>query len=103
MPYGSHTTGTDALWAGVPLLTCRGKTFAGRVGASLLGAVGLPELVTNSPEEYRATLLALGRDRERLAAYKAHLAAERMRLPLFDTERFTRAWEPMLERAALRR
>jgi protein O-GlcNAc transferase len=102
LPFGSHTTGSDALWAGVPLLSCRGATFAGRVGASLLGAVGLPELVTESPEDYGALLLRLVRDRERLRGYKHHLETERGRLPLFDTETFTRAWERTLLQLAQR-
>ena len=62
LPYGSHTTGSDALWAGVPLLTCRGRTFAGRVGASLCHAVQLPELVTESLPDYaRASARAVRR------------------------------------------
>ncbi len=96
LPYGSHTTGSDALWAGVPLLSCRGATFAGRVGASLLAAVGMPELVRETEEDYGAELLRLLRDPERLRGYKHYLDAERRRLPLFDTEGFTRAWERML-------
>jgi protein O-GlcNAc transferase len=96
LPYGSHTTGSDALWAGVPLLSCRGATFAGRVGASLLGAAGLPELVRETMEDYGTMLLRLLRDPERLRAYKHHLDSERARLPLFDTEGFTRTWERML-------
>ena len=60
LPYGAHTTGVDALWSGVPMLTCRGNTFAGRVGASLLLAAGLPELVADSLDEYRA--LPVGTD-----------------------------------------
>jgi protein O-GlcNAc transferase len=100
LPYGSHTTGSDALWAGVPLLSCRGATFAGRVGASLLAAVGLPELVTETMEDYGAELLRLLRDPERLRGYKHYLDTERGRLPLFDTEGFTRAWERMLIRLA---
>lgn len=100
LPCGSHTTGSDALWAGVPLLSCRGATFAGRVGASLLAAVGLPELVTETQEDYGAELLRLLRDPERLRGYKHYLDTERGRLPLFDTEGFTRAWERMLIRLA---
>jgi protein O-GlcNAc transferase len=100
LPYGSHTTGSDALWAGVPLLSCRGATFAGRVGASLLAAVGLPELVAERLEDYGVELLRLLRDAERLRGYKHYLNTERGRLPLFDTESFTRAWERMLIRLA---
>ena len=82
LPYGSHTTGSDALWCGVPLLTLTGATFAGRVGTSLVHAVGLPELAVDSMEDYRATLHALAHDRERLARYKAHLERERYSVPL---------------------
>ncbi len=100
LPYGSHTTGSDALWAGVPLLTCRGTTFAGRVGASLCHAVELPELVTESVADYAQQLQRLCADRSRLAHYRLHLASGRTRLPLFDTAAFTRAFERMLEDAA---
>jgi predicted O-linked N-acetylglucosamine transferase (SPINDLY family) len=96
LPYGAHTTGSDALWAGVPLLSCRGTTFAGRVGASLLDAVGLAELTTDSLDAYRTLLLALGSDRERLARYRTYLERERERLPLFDTAGFTRDFEVLL-------
>ena len=100
LPYGSHTTGSDALFAAVPLLTCRGTTFAGRVGASLCAAVGLAELVTESPADYSALLRALCADRARLGHYRDHLERERTRLPLFDTETFTRGFERLLEAAA---
>ena len=100
LPYGSHTTGSDALWCGVPLLTLTGATFAGRVGTSLVHAVGLPELAVDSMDAYRETLHALANDRERLASYKATLERERYNVPLFDTERFTRDFERLLEVAA---
>ena len=100
LPYGSHTTGSDALWAGVPLLTCRGTTFAGRVGASLLQAVEMPELVAESTSDYARMLSELCADRARLADYRRHLEAGRTTLPLFDTAAFTRAFERMLEGAA---
>jgi predicted O-linked N-acetylglucosamine transferase (SPINDLY family) len=79
------------------MLTCRGDTFAGRVGASLLQAAGLDELVTGDLDAYRAALLSLAADRERLAGYREYLDRERPRLPLFDTEGFTQDWEDMLE------
>ena len=100
LPYGSHTSGSDALWAGVPLITCSGTTFAGRVGASLCHAAGMPELVTDSMASYARELRNLCADRGRLAHYQRHLATERERLPLFDTETFTRAFERLLEDAA---
>lgn len=102
LPCGSHTTGSDALWAGVPMLTCRGDTFAGRVGASLLDGVELPELITGSLAAYVDELLRLLREPERLRAYRDHLETHRHRLPLFDTEGFARDWEQMLEGVAIR-
>ena len=100
LPYGSHTTGSDALWCGVPLLTLTGATFAGRVGTSLVHAAGLPELAVDSLDAYRDTLHALAGDRARLAEYKQHLERERFTVPLFDTERFTRDFERLLESIA---
>jgi len=90
LPYNAHTTASDALWAGVPVLTCLGSTFVGRVGASLLKAVGLSELVTTSLEEYEALALKLAHDPALLAALKVKLASHRDSYPLFDTKRFTR-------------
>ncbi|MBI5110902.1 MAG: tetratricopeptide repeat protein [Rhodovulum sp.] len=89
-PYNAHTTASDALWSGLPVVTCEGTTFAGRVCASLLRAVGLPELVAASLVEYEATALALAADRGRLAALRARLGETRETAPLFDTARFTR-------------
>lgn len=93
IPYGAHTTASDALWAGLPVLTCKGTTFAGRVAASLLRAVGLPELVTPSLGEYEALALHLARDPGAIFALKAKLARNRDVFPLFDTVRFTRNLE----------
>ena len=87
LPCNAHTTASDALWAGLPLLTCLGQSFAGRVAASLLTAVGLPELVTHSLADYEA--LALAQQPARLAALRARLAAQIATAPLFDTPRFT--------------
>jgi predicted O-linked N-acetylglucosamine transferase (SPINDLY family) len=90
LPYNAHTTGSDALWAGLPILTCLGKSFAGRVAASLLNAVGVPELIATSLEDYEALALKLAREPPLLASIKAKLADNRDRYPLFDTPRFTR-------------
>ena len=98
LPYGAHTTGCDALWTGVPMLTCRGGTFAGRVGASLLNAAGLPELVADSPDEYAVRLLELVAAPQKLREYRAYLERTRARSPLFDTAGFTRDWEALLVR-----
>lgn len=102
LPYGAHTTASDALWAGLPLLTCRGKSFAGRVAASLLEAVALPELITASLERYEALALELARNPSLLAGYRERLARNRLTQPLFDTELFCRhleaAYETMWQR-----
>jgi protein O-GlcNAc transferase len=102
LPYNAHTTASDALWAGLPVLTCRGTTFAGRVAASLLHAMGVDELITGSLEDYEALALELATNRERLAGVKAKLAANRGTHPLFDTDRFRRhiesAYTTMWER-----
>lgn len=93
LPYNAHTTASDALWAGLPLLTCRGTTFAGRVAASLLDAIGLRELITTSLDNYEALAIALARDPLRLAALRDKLAGNRLTRPLFDTALFTRHLE----------
>jgi protein O-GlcNAc transferase len=89
-PYTAHTTASDALWAGLPLVTCLGETFAARVAASLLRAIGLSELITTSFEEYEALALRLAHEPTLLATIKAKLAQNRKTHPLFDTVRFTR-------------
>src|SRR5215472_9600145 len=96
LPYGAHTTGCDALWCGVPMLTCRGVTFAGRVGASILTASGLTELIAQSAEDYAEKLLALAANPTRLRDYRALLLDTRETNPLFDTTGFTRDWETLL-------
>ena len=103
LPCNAHSTASDALWAGLPLITCMGSTFAGRVAASLLGAIGLPELVTESIAAYEAMALLLARDAGPIGEIKAKLARNRNTAPLFDTARFTRnleaAFAHMRERA----
>ena len=90
LPYNAHTTASDALWAGLPVLTSLGDTFAGRVAASLLKAIGLPELITTSLEDYEALALKLAREPSLLASIKAKLARNCSSYPLFNTARFTR-------------
>ncbi len=90
LPYGAHTTASDALWVGLPLLTCRGRSFAGRVAASLLGAVGLPEMVMESIQEFEAMAVRLARDPRLLGSIREKLAENRTAAPLFDTVRTTR-------------
>jgi predicted O-linked N-acetylglucosamine transferase (SPINDLY family) len=92
-PYNAHTTASDALWAGLPVLTVKGDTFAGRVAASLLSAIGLPELITTSAAEYEALALALAGDALRRAALRRRLGDLRATQPLFDSRRFTAAIE----------
>jgi predicted O-linked N-acetylglucosamine transferase (SPINDLY family) len=93
LPYNAHTTASDALWAGVPVLTCCGETFAGRVAASLLQAVGLPEMVTHSLNEYEALALKLATDPALFKSVRLKLEQNRSCYPLFNTGRFTRHLE----------
>ncbi len=89
-PYNAHTTASDALWVGLPLVTLAGESFASRVAASLLNAAGLPELVTSSPAGYEALALKLARAPDQLAGLKQRLESTRLTMPLFDTARFRR-------------
>jgi len=91
--YGAHTTASDALWAGLPVVTCCGATFASRVGASLLRALDLAELITSSPSDYESLALRLARDRAALAAIRQKLWRNRQTHSLFDSARFTRHLE----------
>jgi predicted O-linked N-acetylglucosamine transferase (SPINDLY family) len=93
LPYNAHTTASDALCAGVPAVTRLGDAFAGRVAASLLNAIGLPELVTLSLAEYEALALRLAREPVFLEGYRNRLSANRLTHPLFDTGRFRRHLE----------
>jgi len=97
-PYTSHTTASDALWAGVPLLARQGETFASRASASIVHAAGLPDLVAGSAQDYYRLALALAAAPERLAQVRARLAADRMSCALFDSRRFTLDLERLLRR-----
>jgi len=90
LPYNAHTTASDALWAGLPIVTCTGKTFAGRVATSLLNAVGLPELVTSNLDAYENLAHTLATNPDMLSDIKAKLRRNRTTHPLFDTDRFRR-------------
>jgi protein O-GlcNAc transferase len=90
LPFNAGATASDALWAGLPVLTCSGQSFAARMAGSLLSAVGLPELITHSLEDYEALALRLARNPEELADKKRKLVASRAACPLFDTDRFRR-------------
>lgn len=100
LPCNAHTTACDSLWVGLPLLTCKGTAFPGRIAASLLQAVGLPELVTESLSEYERIAMELGRHGAKLRALKDQLARNRKETALFDTTRFTRNLEAVLSNMA---
>ncbi len=93
LPCNAHTTASDALWAGLPILTRIGESFAARVAASLLYAIGLPELVTTTQENYESTAIELASDPSRLVEFKDRLQRNRVTMPLFDTKQFTRHLE----------
>jgi len=97
-PVTSHTTASDALWAGVPLVARQGETFVSRVAASIVHAAGLPELITTNSEEYYRLALELATRPDQLAKIKAHLAANRLSCPLFDGDRFVRDLERLFRR-----
>jgi predicted O-linked N-acetylglucosamine transferase (SPINDLY family) len=102
LPYNAHTTASDALWAGLPVVTCLGETFAGRVAASLLKAVHLPELITTTLEDYERLAIQLATNPEKLARIKRMLAENRLTTPLFNTKMYTKhieaAYNEMYER-----
>jgi predicted O-linked N-acetylglucosamine transferase (SPINDLY family) len=93
LPCNAHTTASDALWAGLPVLTCMGESFASRVAGSLLNAIGMPELVTTTQADYEALAIDLALNPAKLAALKAKLEKNRLTTPLFDTPRFTKHLE----------
>ncbi len=102
LPYNAHTTASDALWAGLPVLTQIGNAFAGRVAAGLLNAIDLPELITHSREEFEALAIELALNGEKLKAIKEKLSRNRLTTPLFDTPLYTMhleaAYEAMYQR-----
>lgn len=102
LPYNAHTTASDALWAGLPVLTQVGSAFPGRVACSLLNAIGLPELITRSREEYEALASELALNPEKLTAIREKLAMNRLAAPLFDAPLYTKhlevAYEAMYQR-----
>jgi predicted O-linked N-acetylglucosamine transferase (SPINDLY family) len=98
LPYASHATGANTLWMGVPLLTCLGQSFPGRVGASLVRAVGLDDFVTVDVDAYRLRLDQLLADPKRLVEAAQHLRTRQNSLALFDTAAFASRWEQMLVR-----
>jgi len=97
--YNAHTTASDALWAGLPVVTKTGQGFATRVAGSLLSAIGLPELITNTDDDYERLALQLAANPKKLHAIKSKLEANRNTAPLFDTERFARHIEDAYQQA----
>lgn len=100
--FNAHTTGADALWRGVPVVTVAGETFAARVGASMLTAVGLPDLIARSTHEQADIAIALARSPKRLAAMHSHLKSAKRKAPLFDMAGYTAALEKAFEEMATR-
>ena len=102
LPYNAHTTASDALWAGLPVLTCMGESFASRVAASLLRAIGLPELITADQADYESLAIELATNPVKLRSIRDRLTENRLTTPLFDTPLFTRhieeAYREMYER-----
>ena len=89
LPYNAHTTASDALWAGLPVLTLTGKSFPGRVATSLLKAIDLPELITNTPAEYEALAIELANKPAKLGLIKKQLEQNRLTAPLFNAPLLT--------------
>jgi predicted O-linked N-acetylglucosamine transferase (SPINDLY family) len=98
LPYNAGTTASDALWAGLPVLTCKGNSFAARVAASVLTAIGAPELIVSTYDEYEEMAVRLALDPTELARIRGIIVDNRRTAPLFDCARFTRT----MERAFLR-
>jgi predicted O-linked N-acetylglucosamine transferase (SPINDLY family) len=102
LPYNAHTTASDALWAGLPVLTQIGETFASRVAASLLNTIGLPELIARSRTEYEKLAIELANSPAKLRKIREKLTTNRLTMPLFNTQLFTRhlegAYEAMYDR-----
>jgi protein O-GlcNAc transferase len=95
--YNAHTTAADALWAAVPVLTCVGETFAARVGASLLTAAGLPELICTSPQQFVDRAIHLAQHPQELQLLRDRLQQQKYHLPLFDTTAWVRDFETAME------
>jgi predicted O-linked N-acetylglucosamine transferase (SPINDLY family) len=104
LPYNSHTTASDALWVGLPILTLQGQSFAARVASSLLTAIGLPQLITHSLEQYENLAVELASNSPMLHEIKNTINANKQETPLFNSALTTRqiesAYEKMVERTA---
>jgi len=101
-PYNAHTTASDALWAGVPVVTLYGNAYASRVAASVLNAAGIGELAFETVDDYIRAITALALDPALLAGYRQHLQQQRLSLPLFDTPRYTLALQALFDRMLMR-
>jgi predicted O-linked N-acetylglucosamine transferase (SPINDLY family) len=88
LPYNAHATASDALWAGLPMVTCCGQTFPGRVAASLLRAIGMPELITHDLESYERLALRIASEPPLLQELSERLTRNRLSQPLFNTDRY---------------
>ena len=97
LPYNAHTTASDALWCGVPVLTCLGNSFAGRVAASLITSIGAPELITYSLEEYESRAYELATDANLLGSVVSKISQNRLKCPLFDTKAYALELESLYE------
>ena len=97
LPCNAHTTASDALWMGVPPITCMGRSFAARVAGSMLTSIGMEELIARDLADYEAMALSLARSPERLAALRGKLAGNRSSYPLFDIARLARQVESAYE------
>ncbi|WP_130620974.1 tetratricopeptide repeat protein [Dyella amyloliquefaciens] len=102
LPYNAHTTASDALWAGCPVLTCTGQTFAGRVATSLLQQLGLPELACEDEEAFIAMATQLGNDRDALATLRQHLSQQRTQSSLFDMQGFASDFKRVVQAMSAR-
>jgi predicted O-linked N-acetylglucosamine transferase (SPINDLY family) len=100
-PFNAHTTASDALWVGLPILTRTGESFASRVAASLLSGVNLPQLICSTEEEYVEKAISLAQHPDQLRAMQKNLRENRLGLPLFDTPQFTRDLENLFKQALL--
>lgn len=100
--YNAHTTASEALWSGVPVITMPGKQFSARVAASLLTCIGLDDLIAETPEQYQALALRIARKPEYLAEIKTRLRDGITNGPLYNTELFTRNFEALMEKALAR-
>ena len=97
--FNAHSTASDALWAGLPIITKKGEQFVARAAASMLNAVGLPEMITKTEKDYEELALKLATDKPLLSSIREKLANNRLSKPLFNTEKYTKDLEKAFEKA----